>query len=141
MDNHRFDRIECDGVNTPEHIALRRVSEKLNRDIEAEKEGVIRALHTAGVIPHRVVRDDVAGVVLSEVARDPVLFYAFQYVLDQKNVGNRYSDILMKLDERFCGKYELIMCSVSTMCPYLIIDEIQKHKTGDVDCRRGKFCH
>ena len=98
------DAIPVGGVRTPEHITLLFVSEEFNQCIEAEKESIARALHAAGVIPHRVVRDDVAGLVLLEIARDPLLFYTFQNVLNEKNVQKRYEGILLSMHRRFFGK-------------------------------------
>ena len=94
-------KFESKGQKTPEYTALCCVSEKMRQDIDGEKHAVMQALHAAQVIPPTAW--DTANI-LSEVARNPVLFYALYRVLEEKNVGDRYQRVLMELDRVFFGK-------------------------------------
>ena len=110
MASYQLRRIESEGKTTPEYNTLRHVSVKINRALKAVKKEITCALHAACVIPNREVADDIAGVILSEVERDPIIFYAFQNVLEENNDHGRYKDVLTKLDMTFYSEYKIIHC-------------------------------
>lgn len=77
----------------------------ITETVEAEIDEVVRDLHAARVIPSQKIGDDVMNKVLPEVARSPHNFYAFLYVLEKRNVDDRYSKLLEKIDSGFLGIY------------------------------------
>lgn len=98
-------RIESDGKKTPEYMALLHTSQDTSLAIQAECDDITRELHGAGVIPSRKIQhDDVMDKVLCEVAREPLIFYAFQHVLDNRNVSDQYTNVLNRLARHFVGK-------------------------------------
>ena len=105
------DGFESKGKKTPEYAAFRSVSQLMKQDIEGEIYDIMEALLAAQVIPCLEVDpgNTITSVILSEVARDPVLFYALQCVLEKNNINNRYKNVLKQLRDVFNGKYILSM--------------------------------
>ena len=95
--------IEPKGKKTPEYVILLQNSRKLSDSVEAEIDEFTRDLHSAGVIPSRKFVGDMMDKVLSEVEAFPLNFYAFLHVLDERNSGDRYSQLLKEINDGFLG--------------------------------------
>ena len=106
--------IESSGRKTPEYIVLLQNSGKISNSIAAEIDEFTRDLHSAGVIPSRKFSGDVMDKVLSEVEVLPLNFYAFLHILDQRNFGGRYSEILKGINGGFLGMLHTDFATIIT---------------------------
>ena len=95
--------IESSGKKTPEYNILRQNSRQISDSVEAEIDELTRDLYSAGVIPNPNFKVDVMDKVLPEVAADPLNFYSFLHVLDERNAGDRYSQLLERINNGFIG--------------------------------------
>ena len=105
--------IKPSGESSPEYVVMRQSLSEISKKIQAEETEFSRELHSAEIIPSRKVTSDLMDIVLSEVAANALKFYAFLQVLDNRNVNDRYSEVLKQLDGRFHGELQQIITTVS----------------------------
>ena len=103
----RVVKIDSKGNNTPEYRAVLNVAIQISSALEAEETAFVRNVHRSGIIPSSNLRggEDVMDKVLAEVSRDPLIYYAFQYVLHKRNAGDRYSDCIRRMEKKFLGEF------------------------------------
>ena len=98
-------KIPSSGDTTPEYIAVQKSFNYIDPAIAAISEEFVSNANSCGVIPRREYRrNEVMNVVLSEVSRDPLNYYALQYVFDILNTGDRFKTSISKTGETFLGK-------------------------------------
>ena len=104
MTNQLVHFIKPNGESSPEYVVLRQSLTEISGRIKAEETEFSRDLYSAEIIPSLKVTSDLMDTVLNEVAANALKFYAFLQVLDDRNVGERYSAVLKQLDGRFHGE-------------------------------------
>ena len=105
--------IKPSGKSSPEYVVLRQSLGEISRKIKAEEIEFSRDLHSAEIIPSRMVTSDLMDTVLYEVAANALKFYAFIQVLVERNHNDRYSEVLKQVDGRFHGELQQIITRVS----------------------------
>ena len=105
----RVVKIDSKGETTPEYSAVRSVATQVSRALKAEERDFVRSIHRARIIPSASLQgDDVMDTVLNEIAREPLIYYTFQHVLNIRNIDDRYTRCIRQMEKKFLGEFYCI---------------------------------